>query len=166
MNVLSLEPNSREIGYAYFEYERLVDWGIKQNKKGPIPERILKKGLDLVNNLVSQFDPNFVILPTQSPRKNGSSRYRFLKAIRTFLDGHAGRVIAVSNIEVRRCFRQLMGVHRVNKQQAMIYLAQRFPEIRHHLPLPRKCYQPRDYWTPLFDAIARAVAFFENPHGQ
>lgn len=166
-SVLSLDPGSRQIAYAYFEGNWLVDWGIKRNAEGPIRERMLNRGLDVVSRLVSRCNPDIVILPGQSSiRKTGANKFRFVKAIRIFLDGQVAQVVPVGNSEVRKHFRHLTGLEKISKQKVMSFLAERFPELRHHLPPPRQPWQSQDYWVSMFDAIARAVTYIDAQHDE
>jgi hypothetical protein len=159
--VLSLSPGSRLIGYAYFEGNRLIDWGTKNNTVGPIKKRIFEKGLNIVADLVAYFGPETVILPAQEEDKRRVHRWRFIKAARTILSGNYVIVAFCSTGEAKRYFAKRLMKRPTIRNVAMV-IGETFPQIKPMIPGPRQAYDCQDYWTLMFDAIARWLAWHQR----
>jgi hypothetical protein len=156
--VLSLSPGSRMVGYAYFEGNRLIDWGIKNNTVGPIKERIFWRGLDIITDLVSRFDPEIVILPALEDDARRVNRWRFITAARTILSDKYLIVAFCSSKEVKRYFGAVL-MERPTIRKIAIALADVFPQVKPKIPEPRQPFDGQDYWTLMFDAVARWFAW-------
>ena len=161
--ILSLSPGARQIGYAYFEGDSLIDWGIRGNAFGTLPDRIMHRGLDLVLELVRKSDPDIVILPDTKTDTRRVTRNRFIAALESVLASDSLSVITCSSVDVKIFFSKLTPPRKPTKQAIMTSLAVKFPELRPIIPRPRRPWEPQDYWLPLFDAIARAVAWLQIP---
>jgi hypothetical protein len=156
--VLSLSPGSRLIGYAYFEGNRLIDWGIKNNADGPIRWRIFEKGLKIIADLTNLFRPEFVILPAPEDDSRRINRWRFIKAARTILGDYYLILAFCSSMEVKRCFSRMLD-ERPTVCSMATALGEMFPQIKPLIPGQRQTYDCQDYWTLMFDAIARWLAW-------
>jgi Holliday junction resolvasome RuvABC endonuclease subunit len=69
------------------------------------------------------------------------------------------RVRSFSRAKVKQAFSE-SGAS--NKQEIAIAIARRFPELAPRLPRFRKPWMSEDYRMSIFDAVALAVAYFEN----
>jgi hypothetical protein len=47
----------------------------------------------------------------------------------------------------------------------MVRIGRLFPELEPLVPKPRRPWDAQDYWTPMFDAVARAVAWLAAGDG-
>jgi hypothetical protein len=156
--ILSLSPCSRQVGYAYFENGQLVDWGIRNNHSGPILERMFKKGLAIVGVLTVRFRPSAVILPAMEIRTRRANRQRFIRATHAILSSTQQSVAFCSDRQMKNRFKELLG-KRPTIQRIAVFLAGVFPELKPVIPKPRRPWESQDYWTPMFDAVARGYVW-------
>jgi hypothetical protein len=163
MKVLSLCPGASQIGYAYFEGEKLIDRGIRNNKYGAIPERLFTKGLRIILGLVSQFEPETVILPLIESRRRVTSR-RFARAAEAILATTPCQVVFSPLRKCLEFFRMDIESARPTKHRISNTLAKIFPELEPMVPRPRRPWDPQDYWTPMFDALAQGYAWIKTHH--
>jgi hypothetical protein len=161
--VLSLCPGSRQIGYAYFENGNLVDWGIKGNTSGPIPERMFRRGLRLISEMVAEFVPETVVFPSLESHPRRISSYRFVRAAAAILISAGCRVVFRSPANGLEHFTDLLET-KPTKHQIAVALAKIFPELQRLVPLPRRAWDPQDYWTQMFDAVAQGYSWIQSHH--
>jgi hypothetical protein len=163
--ILSLSPCSRQVGYAYFENSQLVDWGVRNNHCGPILERIFIKGLVIVRELAVRFNPGAVILPALEIQIRRANRQRFISATQAILSSTRQSVAFCSDIQVKNRFNDLLG-ERPTIQRIAVFLAGVFPELQPVIPKPRRPWESQDYWTPMFDAVARGYVWIHTHHDE
>jgi hypothetical protein len=156
--ILSLSPGPQLIGYAYFEGNRLIECGIKNNADGPVEWRIFEKGLKIIDDLTNLFRPEILILPALEDNRRRINRERFIKAVRTILGDHYLILTFCSSVEVKRCFSRMLDERPTIRNMAAA-LGEMFPQIKCLIPRRRQTYDSQDYWTLMFDAIARWLAW-------
>ncbi|MBU6402326.1 MAG: hypothetical protein KGS61_18570 [Verrucomicrobia bacterium] len=154
--MLAIYPASRGFGYAVMESpENLIDWGVKSanGRKNAVC-------LAQTRELIRFFGPTVLVI--EDHRRKGSRRCLRVQSLLESLGrlaNHEGvKVRGISPAKVRRTFTPWGAV---TKHQRAVVLADRLPELAHHLPPVRKPWMPQDHWTPVFEALALAVAFLE-----
>ena len=159
--VLSLSPGPSLVGYAYFEGNRLIDRGIKNNADGPVRWRIFEKGLKIIGDLADLFEPEIVILPTVEDDRRRINRWRFIKAARTILGDRCLILVFCSSAELKRCFRRMLS-ERPTVRNVASSIGEMFPQVKRLVPRQRRPGGGQDYWTLMFDAMARWLAWSQR----
>jgi hypothetical protein len=160
--ILSLCPGSRQIGYAYFEGEKLIEWGVKNNTMGPIPERLLTRGLRLILGLVTRFEPETIVLPSFENEIRRTSCRKFSNAAAAILSTTKAEVVFQMPRQSMEFFASQMDQRKSRKHQVMVDLAIIFPELQPSVPRPRRPWDPQNYWTPMFDAVAQGYSWIKS----
>ncbi len=160
--ILSLCPNSRQIGYAFFEGEKLIEWGVKGNTSGPIPERIVMRGMRIILELVNRFEPELIILPSFEEEIRRASSRKFTRAAAAVLSTTKAQVVFQLPRQSMDFFASQMDVRKAKKHQVMVDLAMLFPELQPSVPRPRRPWDPQNYWTPMFDAVAQGYCWIKS----
>ena len=62
IRILAIDPGIRGMGFAVFEGENLIRYGVKNLGKQKLPEMILTKGKLAIIDLIQQFDPRVLVL--------------------------------------------------------------------------------------------------------
>lgn len=60
--ILAIDPGIRGMGFALFEGDDLIRYGVKNLGKQKLPEKILTKGKDAVHDLIQRFSPRVLVL--------------------------------------------------------------------------------------------------------
>src|ERR1700757_3223508 len=60
--ILAIDPGIRGMGFAVFEEENLIRYGVKNLRKQKFPEMILAKGKYTVFDLIQRFNPRVLAL--------------------------------------------------------------------------------------------------------
>jgi hypothetical protein len=162
IRILSLDLTSGRLGFAYFEGMDLIDWGIKGTPKGSHSEQRSIETLESIQDLIKNFEPDVLLMPEISKRRSEVSKKALIKAARIVASSIPLDVIAYSWTEVRKIFRVWTEPNRPTKQRIMGVVSDLFPELRPIRPKPRRMWEPQDYWLPMFDAVARAVAWIDK----
>jgi hypothetical protein len=160
--ILSLCPGSRQIGYAYFEGEKLAEWGVKDNSSGPMPERLLTKGLRIIMDLVGRYEPELIILPSFENEIRRTSRRNFTNAAASILGMTKAQVVFRLPRQSMDFFANQMKLQKAKKHQVMVDLAMIFQELSLSVPRPRRPWDPQSYWTPMFDAVAQGYSWIKS----
>jgi hypothetical protein len=158
--VLGIQIDSRQLGYAVFEGEALIDWGIKDLR---LRKKRMTAGcaIPLFAKLINQYQPDVVVLPTRTRNPN-SARSRFLHAINGELARSTYKTVTYGLREIREAFGSLVKEKSPSKYPIMKALVRWFPELQGVLPKPRRRWDPEPYWTPLFDAVSLATTYLSN----
>jgi len=155
--VLSISTGTREVGYAYFEGEKLIDWGVRENIVGDLSERVTKIGLKHIRALIKRYEPEVLILP--SPERHKPNQKKFVETIESEFQSDELVIERLSRYDVRDCFASMTHVERITKQDVMVELARRYTDLQSRVPKPRRSWDPPDWWAPMFEAAARAVTW-------
>jgi hypothetical protein len=165
LGVLSITPGTRHVGYAYFEGNELIEWGVKENTKGSIKDRVGDHGRLIVSELVKRHEPRVVVLPKPEPSHNRANQQRFIETLKVLFASGAVVVRYRSARDVRACFQTFDATVKPTKHAIMVRIGRLFPELEPLVPNPRRPWDPQDYWTPMFDAVARGVAWLAAVDG-
>lgn len=125
--------------------------------------RVTTLTLPYLIELLDDFSPHALLVPRISG--DGTRRRSALvaKTIRAVVREAVRRGIAVhvvSSDSIRTTFRQPDGTPALNRQQIHDAILEEFPELTVMVPPPRlKIWEPEQYFTPLFTAVAMYLAW-------
>lgn len=149
--LLAIDLSSRGFGYAIFDGEALVDWGIRRvsgEKNGAC--------LEVVRALAHWYVPEVIVLENYQGATRRSARIKALAS-------RVSRLAESLEIEVVRvpwnAVRQVVGCStQATKEQIAARVAELFPKIQLRSPRKRKPWMSEDERMNLFDAVALGVA--------
>ena len=156
--LLAIQPESRHVGFAVFEGNKLIDWGGKDLPRISVLEHGSRETLALFRSLVERHSPDIVVLPPPATLPE-NLRSKFVRAVREESVQRLHDIADFSNDDVSQCFRTLCNLERINKETIRQVLVKWFPELRSCLPNPRRLWKRQDHWVPMFDAVALAVTW-------
>jgi hypothetical protein len=146
----------RRTGYVWFERSHLRDWGTKNARSGTPPVRLKQQIIPDLIRMLDRFEPSVLVLP--SVATGGVRRSRHVQEALRIVTAEATKrdvpVYAFTDKEVRAAFRDSQG--RPAKSRAVInrLIVERYPELTASHPTVRRTYDPEQYFTPLFHAVA------------
>jgi hypothetical protein len=160
---LAVDPRSRRVGWAYFQDGILRDCRIKTIRDAKRSVRIGQRTIPFLIELLDNSDPHALLIPRL---KGGGTRARsadVAKAVRALVREAVRRGIAVhivSHDTVRKTFVRPNGSSARSWEDVCREVATQFPELTVMVPKPRlKIWQPEEYFTPLFNAVAMYIAW-------
>lgn len=164
---LSIDPRSRRVAWAYFQDGVLSDYRIKTIRDQEPSVRVSRLTIPYLIELLDQFSPHALLVP----RINGAGIRRrsphVAKTIRAVVQEAVRRGIAVHVLScdtVRKSFRPANGKPARNGQDIREAILEQFPELTVIVPKPRlKIWEPEQYFTPLFNAVAMYLAWRMQP---
>lgn len=157
LRILSLVPAGKHLGYAFFEGAQLIDWGVRHLGRRGQGNQPAAKRLNLIDDLIHRYEPEIVVLPATANSR--SPRGRFVSAIQLLVEAGSAEVELCSSEAMKQCFSILTDTDRPTQHAVMASVATLFPELEPLVPRPRRVWESRDYWTPMFDAMSRAIGW-------
>ena len=150
IRILSIDPCSKGFGFTVLEtHPRLVDWGVARVWGSSKMEFLVR-----VDGLIERYRPHAVVLEELGAVRRSPRTRERLAATEAHVRHRELAVLLVS-----RATAQLALVGDGSTKRAIaLRLAEMFPELRPHLPPPRKPWMTEDERMSIFDAAALAVA--------
>jgi Holliday junction resolvasome RuvABC endonuclease subunit len=152
--VLGLALSSRAFGYAVFEADKLVDWGLTSTKQ---TENVNAWCMTNLIRLLKLYEPDVVALEDVFAKGSvRSSRIRRLaKQIETMADKRKSRVRKIPKLNV---IKAACGTEKATRHDMAEKIAQIFPnELSFRLPKRRGIGDPEDRRIRMFEAVALAL---------
>lgn len=158
LRVLAVRVTNKGFGFAVLEGpERLIDWGVKECRRGYHLVRLIAQFADLL----LQNEPDVLLvnegdeLARRSPRKRA-----FVAAMARQADRHHLAQIALSQPQVRTMFARL-GIQTIYGRA--LDIVRRFPELGCALPHQRAAWEGGDTRMSIFEAAALALTYYYAP---
>jgi hypothetical protein len=146
--VLAIDPTTKGFAYAVMEdRDHLLDWGIAYVNGGELAR--LKK----IDSFLEGYVPDLLIIEDLGGSRRAGLGALLLQSIELRAWSKEVRVKHVSRAAVRELFAETG----VTKHDIAVALADRFPELRHRLPRPRKPWESEDERMGIFDAVSFAL---------
>ncbi len=158
--LLALEIRPWKFGFVVFEGPtRLLDWGVRSYPaRGDHRQAILEKRIRV---LLELYAPSTVVMRRRNStsRKTRKAILSAVQAIRTEVRRRSIKLQALDTREIQCFFAEHDGT---TKHQIASLVAKWFEELSWKLPPKRKPWQSETYTTPIFDAAATGIAFFDR----
>lgn len=148
--ILSLDPGTRDLGYAVLDGKRLLDHGVLTLRHLP-PQRRLRRVREAVETWIRAHRPQVIVLE-HIPRRPLGSRTGLPslgRLLRRIAKAHRIEVATYSAKTVRRT---ILGDGWAGKPEVVESIVGRYPQLRVYRGQNRK-WKDR-YWQNMFDAIA------------
>jgi hypothetical protein len=161
--VLSIDPRTERIAWAFFQDGELSDCRIKTFRDEKPSVRVATFTLPYLIELLDDLSPHALLVPRIKGAGTRRRSPQVAKAIRGVVGEAVRRGIAVhvmSNDTVKRSFKQPNGAPARNLKDIHDAILNRFPELTVMVPRPRlKIFESERYFTPLFNAVAMYLAW-------
>lgn len=161
--VLSVDPRSRRIAYAYFHDGVLKDCRLRNIRRDTPSVRVRLQIIPYLVELLDECDPHALLIPdvrSAGARRRGSHATRAIKALAREALGRGIAVHVVRSDDVKKSFRQADGSPVKNRDEIHALVVERFPELKTLVPRPRgNVWEPERHNTPLFNAVAMYLAW-------
>ena len=155
--ILALDLGSKEMGYALFEGDILVRYGVrnfKKNLEGQNKEAL--PGIDLIKT----YRPGVVIIGKLShPERMGNPKLKRLANLIIRFAQKQGTM--VHEIEPKTATKYLIKDRKPTKMNAVALIAAIYPELSVYVPQKRRILwtQKDMYWMNMFDALTLALVY-------
>lgn len=161
--ILSVDPRSRRVAWAYFRDGNLQECRVRTFRDQKASVRGKHQIVPYVAELLDQCSPHALLVPKISSAGTRRRSPQVARTIRIIVREAVGRGIAVHVVgadAVRNAFRQPDGTPAKNRQQIHMAILKQFPELTLMVPEPRlKIWEPEQYFTPLFSTVAMYLAW-------
>ena len=151
--ILAIAPSARGFGFAMFDGEQLVDWGVKQVNSHKNSDALRK-----LERLILRYTPAVMVFEDSSA-KDSQRRARIRKLgpqMISMAKNHSVKVRLLTRQQVRKVF---FTDGKGTKDALAEIIANRFPEdLGFRLPRKRRAWMNEAYQMGIFDAVAMAVA--------
>lgn len=161
--VLAIDPHIRQVGFAFFERQSLVDWGQTCLRQDTPAKRVHRLLIPCLLALLDRFDPQVLLLPGIGPKRSRRSHH-VIEALRVFASQARSRDIPVYEFgdkDVKIAFRDADGRPAKNKSVINRAIVGRYPELSALLPKTRRIWESESHFTPLFNAIGLYGAWLD-----
>jgi len=149
--ILAIDPGTRVMGFAFFENEKLIHFGVKTFPKTLSPHETLKEGKSVILRLIQDFNPNVLVY-----EKAFFANNRTAKQVMIFADeiGKIGKrkkleVKSFAPSSVKKC---ITGYGNALKEDVARVVVSKYPELRVYLTQDKKWKEI--YHQNMFDAVA------------
>lgn len=165
--VLSVDPRSRRIAYAYFHDGALKDCRLRNIRQDRPSVRVRLHIIPYLVALLDECDPHALLIPdvrSAGARRRGSHATQAIKTLAREALARGIAVHVVRSDDVKKFFRQADGTPVKNRDEIHALLVERFPELKTMVPSPRgKLWETERHNTPLFNAVAMYLAWQSKP---
>jgi hypothetical protein len=158
---LAVDPRIRRVGYAVFANHQLVDWGMRNLRKGTRDLRVRQALIPYLISLLDGQHPSVLVVP-----RVGTGGFRRSRHVVSALDALVREarkrdipVVSVTPEQLRASFTATTGKPRPSEAPMNRSVIDRYPELTSSLPRQRRLWDPEDYFTPMFRAVAMYVAW-------
>jgi Holliday junction resolvasome RuvABC endonuclease subunit len=159
IRVMAIDPASRGFGFALLEGpERLVDWGFRNATSDKDA-----RSIGYLNALLALYKPDVLVLEAYDARRSRRS-VRIQKLARAFgvlAKKHEMLCVGISGVAVRAAFPSCPTKYDIARA-----LVTQFPETQPWCPPRRKIWLSEDSRINIFDALALACTYLQNPEQQ
>ena len=165
--VLSVDPRSRRIAYAYFKDGELKDCRLRNIRQDRASVRVRLHVVPYLTQILDECDPHALLIPdvrSAGARRRGSHATLAVKALAREALSRGIAVHVVRSDDVKTFFRHPDGSPVKNRDNIHTLISQQFPELQTMLPAPRmKAWESERHNTPLFNAVAMYLAWQKKP---
>jgi hypothetical protein len=152
---LSLEVRAQRFGFAIFEGQMLIDWGVRSYTAGKTSADAAPKKLQFLLNL---YAPS--LIATRAPRNfpDGPSETtkKVMKKLRQAAEDQGITFELLSRNHIQRFYDERF---LETKHAIASWLAAQFSVLQPILPPRRRPWEAENYQSAVFDAVATKVAF-------
>lgn len=146
--VIAVYPTSRRFGFAVFEGDRVIDWGLKRT--------YIRSATTRAQELLRHYQPDLLILDKPEPKdlQRSAAARKLVSQLAGYAHSHKVRVRLIAWKHVRKRFAQLSAstLHEITS-----VIVSGFPDLGLRQPPRRKCTMPEHHNMPMFRAVAMGM---------
>lgn len=157
-SIIAIDPGHREVGYAHFDGDELVDYGVKslRRPKGKIsPIDVFKAAL---NRFIKEKTPSVIALEKNSFSKINQN-LPVMKIIKTVQDMAKAHDIPVYEFAPNTIRKEVCNDGRATKREVSKIISARIPELVVYRESNRR-WRER-YYQNMFDAVACGLTYLK-----
>lgn len=163
IRILAIDPGTREMGVAVLEGNMLVYFSVKALRQGKLPQRVLRHGIQIIERLIDEYEPQVIALEKISylGSRRSSVLHAFCKKIRMIAKTQNIDIFEHPSVLARKI---ICGDKKPTKRETAKVLVNLYPELRKYI-IESKTYnkkQKERYWMNVFDAITLALTCCKN----
>lgn len=157
--ILSLDPSTREMGFAVLEEEELLFWGVTTLKRGKRRSRreVLARARRCLLRLIRNYEPDLLVVEEISAiRASNSSLLNVLvEEMKAAAQERGLKVFELAPTQVKE---RICGTGKTSKKEVVRKVALRYPELQRYLS-PKGSWREK-YWARMFWALALGLAWW------
>ena len=154
IKILAIDPGTKNMGFAFFEGEKLIHYGVKDIQKGRTPHETLKSGREAILRLITGYMPEVLAI-----EKTYFGKHKERPIINAFVD----EIIAIGKKKRLKVVtyapntvkKQTCGDGRASKEEVARVVVSKYPELKVFMTQDRK-WKER-YHQNMFDAVALGI---------
>jgi len=157
--ILAIDPGTRYIGIAYFDDKKLTYYGVKTIEKKEFPRDTLKESRTLLLRLISDFDPDTLVVEKTFFSNNKNSALLNVLADEMLKIGKSKglKVISFAANTVRKL---ICGNGAATKDDVAKVIITLYPELKPYLHSDKKWKEL--FYRNIFDAIALGLSIYRS----
>jgi crossover junction endodeoxyribonuclease RuvC len=158
IQILAIDPGTREIGVAVLEGEALVYYGVKTIRNRKRPQQVLQKAARIVKRLIEDYQPSILAIEKMFLiQKNASLLIVVADEIKATAQAAGLAVYEYAPTTVRK---RICQTGKATKRAAAGIIAGRYTELIRYLKGRSKWEEL--YYANMFDAIAVGLTCYQQ----
>ncbi len=163
--ILSINPGTKETGYAVFEGEELIRYGVKNLRKKNDSVKLVTKGKNPVVDILDRYKPQVLIVGklTHPERKNNPILIRLLRHLKLI---SRKKKIKVFEFSLGNAMKSISNDIQPTKMKIAKHIASLYPELAQYVPMKKRIlWGSKDfYWVNMFDACVLGLAYIKKTY--
>ncbi len=156
--ILSIDPGTRELGFAVLQGETLLYYGIKTVTNRKAPSLVLETITGFIKGLIEKYEPSTLAIEKMFiTQKNSALLYVAAEQVKAVAREQKITIWEQSPSAIRKRLRES---GRATKREVAKLIADRYPELARYYN--RTKHWEIEYYSNLFDAVAVGLVCLED----
>lgn len=156
--ILSIDPGTRELGFAVFQRETLLYYGVKTVTNRKAPSHVLETITGFIRGLIEKYEPSTLAIEKMFiTQKNSALLYVAAEQVKAVAGEGKIPIWEQSPAAIRK---RLCQTGRATKREVAKLIAERYPELARYYN--RTKHWEIEYYANLFDAVAIGLVCLED----
>lgn len=151
ITILAINPGTKYLGFAIFEAQDLVYWGVKV-LKGKWSEDKMMTAKKAIENLINQYRVHIMVLKKLHSSRSSKNLNFLVATIKKIANRKGVKLCLYTVNDIKK---HLMSEGRLNKMAIAEIMTTRYPFLIHELEREKKHKHP--YFVRMFEAIAAGI---------
>lgn len=156
--ILAIDPGTRELGFAVFQGETLLYYGVKTVTNRKAPSQVLETITGFIKGLIEKYEPTMLAIEKMFiTQKNSALLYVAAEQVKAVAKEGKISIWEQSPSAIRK---RLCKTGRATKREVTKLIADHYPELARYYN--RTKHWEIEYYANLFDAVAVGLVCFED----
>lgn len=156
--ILSIDPGTRELGFAVLQGETLLYYGVKTVTNRKAPSHVLETITTFIRGLIEKYEPSMIAIEKMFiTQKNSALLYVAAEQIKAVAGEGKIPIWEQSPAAIRK---RLCRTGRATKREVAKIISNLYPELARYYN--RTKHWEIEYYANLFDAVAVGLVCFED----